>query len=66
MEITEPEEGDLTTHDHLNFYQDGKRVLSLKESDNMEKAVRAYMDKTNFYPNVWFVSDHGNAHLISL
>jgi len=29
------------------------------------EALDAHMKKTNFYPNVWFVSDHGNAQLMS-
>jgi hypothetical protein len=31
-----------------------------------EQAVRAYMERTQFWPNVWFISDHGNAHLMDL
>lgn len=34
--------------------------------DNCEAAVRAYMEKVQFWPNVWWVSDHGNAHLMDL
>lgn len=31
-----------------------------------ESAVRAYMDRVQFWPNCWFISDHGNAHLMDL
>jgi hypothetical protein len=31
-----------------------------------EQAVRAYMDRVQFWPAVWFISDHGNAHLMDL
>jgi hypothetical protein len=29
-------------------------------------ALRAYMERVQFWPNAWFISDHGNAHLINL
>lgn len=29
-------------------------------------ALRAYMERTQFWPNCWFISDHGNAHLMDL
>jgi hypothetical protein len=29
-------------------------------------ALRAFMDRVQFWPNAWFISDHGNAHLIDL
>lgn len=33
--------------------------------DSFEEAIRAYMDRTQYWPNCWFISDHGNAHLIT-
>jgi hypothetical protein len=27
--------------------------------------LKAYMDKEGFWPDAWFISDHGNAHRIS-
>ncbi len=30
------------------------------------EAIRTYMDKEKFYPNVWYLSDHGNWTLINL
>ena len=32
----------------------------------VEHAIRAYCDHVQFWPNVWFISDHGNAHRIDL
>lgn len=29
-------------------------------------AVRQFMERSQFWPNCWFISDHGNAHLIDL
>lgn len=34
--------------------------------DNHVAALRAYMAATNYFPNCWFISDHGNAHLMDL
>lgn len=31
-----------------------------------EQAVSAYMVATSFWPNVWSISDHGNAHRMDL
>ena len=62
-----PEEDDWTTHDHKNFYQAGKIVLTLtgEETDaEMWDAIANKMESANFSPNVWFISDHGNAHLM--
>lgn len=30
-----------------------------------DDALRAYMDRVQFWPNCWSISDHGNAHLIT-
>lgn len=32
----------------------------------VKDALRAYMDRVQFWPNCWFISDHGNAHLMDL
>jgi hypothetical protein len=81
-EEAEPEEGDLTTQDHVRFFQDGRIVLTLQVYDRsdgtyrdaesgelsdeaMWRQIEAYMKETNFWPNVWFISDHGNAHLLT-
>ena len=34
--------------------------------ETFDRDVKAYMDKEQFWPNSWFISDHGNAHLQSL
>lgn len=65
-EPTEPEEGDYTTTDHKHFYQYGKLVLDLDEDDDHIAALNAHMDREQFWPNAWFISDHGNAHLMTL
>ena len=59
----EPEEGDLTTEDGRTFYQDGKCVLTVPEGKNVKRAVKAFMQTAQYWPNVWSISDHGNCHL---
>lgn len=57
--------GDWTTDDHRTFYQYGRAILTVPEGateTEMWIAIRAAMSAANFWPNVWFVSDHGNAH----
>lgn len=66
----EPEEGDLVTSDHVHFYQDGKRALVIDGGNDASEAsmweqIDAYMARDQFWPNVWFISDHGNAHIMS-
>jgi hypothetical protein len=61
-EPQEPEEGDLITEDHHHFYQDGKLVVVVPPEHDWENKVCRYMDEENFWPNVWFLSDHGNYH----
>jgi hypothetical protein len=62
----EPEEGDYITEDHEKFYQYGKFVLTVDEDDDYKKCIREHMEENKFYPSVWFISDHGNAHLIDM
>lgn len=65
-EDDQPQEDDYTTSDHCEFYQNGKLVVEVdKDADDWRPAVRAHMDKEQFWPNVWFISDHGNAHLLN-
>jgi hypothetical protein len=64
-----PTEGDIVTEDHSRFYQDGKLafVVDLDASHTeMSVQIGRYMKKTSYWPNVWFLSDHGNYHLIAL
>jgi hypothetical protein len=58
------EAGDITTGNYRKFYQYGKLWLALTEdeSDEFGTHVRAKMEAESFFPNVWFISDHGNPH----
>jgi hypothetical protein len=70
----EPEEGDYVTEDdascavmHFREHGTGKLQLSVKvDEKDWRRAVKDHMDREQFWPNVWFVSDHGNAHLLSV
>lgn len=55
-----PEEGDITTEDHHRWWMDGKLYFT-----GSPKELAAKLNREGWYPNVWFISDHGNAHLIS-
>jgi hypothetical protein len=65
----EPEECDLVTYDHVYFWEvggtTGQPVLIVGEGQELWPTLEAYMDAQEFWPNVWFVSDHGNAHLMT-
>lgn len=57
----EPDEDDITTGDHHRWYQSGKLYFTGDEA-----GLRAKMEQDKFWPNVWFISDHGNSHLITV
>jgi hypothetical protein len=66
---SEPEECDLVTTDHMRFYEvgtPGGPKITVGLDDDWRPAVRAYMERTKYWPSVWFISDHGNSHLLSL
>ena len=63
---SEPEEGDLTTEDHRVFYSGGKKAFAVGEDEDWRQAAREWMDREQFWPNVWLISDHGNAILMSV
>jgi hypothetical protein len=50
--------------DNFYHYYNGRIWLHLGEFEDYREALRAYMEKTQWFPNCWFISDHGNAHLI--
>lgn len=50
---------------HYTYLAPGMRWRNLGTFECCEDALRAYMDATQYWPNCWFISDHGNAHLIT-
>ena len=76
-EPNEPEEGDLFTYDYRFFFEAGnasvfdvrlrRRIkVEVPEGKDWQPYVKAYMDKQQFWPSVWFVSDHGNCTQLEL
>lgn len=62
----EPDEEDIFTEDHHHFYHNGKLVVEVPEGEDWQPYLREYTEKEGFFPNIWFTSDHGNNHLISV
>lgn len=65
-EPSEPDEDEITTEDHRHFYCFRRCIVTVGDDDEWQAAVKAWMEKEQYWPNVWFISDHGNAHLLSL
>ena len=62
----EPEEDDYVTEDHQRFFQYGKLALTVAEGKPWASALVAHMRHERFWPDVWWISDHGNAHLLDM
>jgi hypothetical protein len=60
-----PQDDDITTEDGNTFYQSGELVVDATDDDSPWPALEAYMNGQQYWPNVWFVSDHGNAHIMT-
>ncbi len=45
---------------------EGKFLGEFAEWDDMAKAIRDDMEKNQFWPNVWYVNDHGNVSLANV
>jgi hypothetical protein len=60
----EPDEESVRTSDHRHFYHEGRLTLTVGEDEDMWEALDAWMEKNQFWPNVFFVSDHGNVTLL--
>jgi|SRR5947209_3115840 len=62
----EPSEEDLVTADYRHWYSPGyHRVQVETDPENWREEILAYMERQGFWPDCWFISDHGNAHLLS-
>lgn len=69
-----PAEGDLYTEDFCQFFevsatQTGfsrlrKPVFTVAEGQEWRVAVQDYQDRSQFWGNIWNVSDHGNISLV--
>ena len=58
---------DWTTSDGHTFYQSGKQVLKVDPNlsdKELWRKINAKMEKDGFWPNIWYISDHGNVSLM--
>lgn len=69
---TEREEGDWVTEDYRTFTQfptspnAWRDRVTVGEGEDWRVVLKARMDQSQFWPNVWSLSDHGNLCLLSL
>lgn len=67
-EVEGPVEGDLVTEDHRTFWghdmQRRRPAVTVDDVEDPWPEIDAWMEKQQFYPNVWFLSDHGNFTLL--
>lgn len=64
---TKPEEDDCIISSNgweLSVSCGGKFIGKFDEDDKAFAAVREWKKRNNFYPNTWFISDHGNVFLV--
>ena len=66
----EPEAGDIVMSSSGSLGSrtdvseaDGKHLGTFASEEKAEQFIRDYMQKHNFYPNVWFMDDHGGFSL---
>ena len=43
----------------------GKIIAQSPDRLSVEETVKTWMDEESYWPNVWYVSDHGNVSLIT-
>ena len=41
----------------------GKYIGTFKDMEEVDKAIREYMEKAKMWPNVWYIDDHGGHQL---
>ncbi len=66
QEALGPQDEDITTEDHHHFYYLGRCIVTVDEDVEWEPYVGAWCKQHGYFPNVWSISDHGNACLISV
>jgi hypothetical protein len=71
--LEEPGEDDIQTEDWMTYYQYGKVWLQISQdqydemsSEELYQMIKNKMEKENFFPDLFFISDHGNANLVDL
>jgi hypothetical protein len=66
----EPEDGDLVTKDYRKFWEVGsnrsRSAVVVGEDDEWNEVVKTYMDKQQYWPNVWLERDRGGWDLLDI
>lgn len=65
-EPMEPEQDDIYIRSNgfeYNVSAEGRHIGTFGDIDDAEYEVQRWMDQHGFYPNVWFVDDHGGIEL---
>ena len=66
-EPTGPDDNDYVTEDYRTFRVVGtSRVITVGEEEDWHAVIRIEMDRDQYWPNVWQVSDHGNVERLFL
>ena len=69
LEEDEPAEGDLVTCDFVNVWEFGmnrRRPVLITVPEMFNQDIKRHQNEIGFWSNVWFLSDHGNYHLVDL
>ena len=70
QELTGPQEEDITIASngfkHSVGIVNGEFIGEYTEYQDAENAVKDWMTENQFFPNVWNISDHGNATLLNI
>lgn len=55
---------DWITEEGNQFYQNGTLILDATDMTDKQaaRAAALIMKRQQYWPNVWFISDHGNVH----
>lgn len=68
--FTEPDDDDIfIVSKPMRGYDisaEGRFLGNYSELDDVENTIKLWMNKHNFFPNVWFVDDHGGMELYTL
>jgi len=68
VEAYGPQDGDfILSDDEGGIFYEGKRLPYHRGKDeDRDDFIRRVMDAEKYWPNAWWISDHGNAHRIEL
>lgn len=67
QETWESNKEDIIVNENGNAYYAGKKICGPNKDYGTDfKAIKAWMDDNNYWPNIWTVNDHGNISLYSV